>query len=111
LGLETLLVLSHDGDANDNATSWSRQPSIAQLAAWGNSQHELSTFGASVDLARGLPIVHVSYGGFGLNRLAPTATGHGAVKCARWIELLRRLWGAARRSLRREYDVWIYVWV
>lgn len=70
---------------------------------------ELVTVGASIDLARGLPIVHVNFLGYDeqAHRRGPdSAFAHWALlgidRC------VRQLYRAARRSQRREYDVWVF---
>ena len=69
---------------------------------------ELVTFGASVDLARGLPIVHVNYLGYDeqAHRRGPSsAFAHWTL---RGIDReIRKLWNAARRAKDRDYDVWV----
>lgn len=64
---------------------------------------------ASIDLARGLPIVHLNFLGFDeqAHRRGPTSA------FAHWTLLgidgaIRRLYGAAVRSHTRDYAVWIY---
>jgi endonuclease/exonuclease/phosphatase family metal-dependent hydrolase len=70
---------------------------------------ELITVGAAIDLARGLPVIHVNFLGYDeqAHRRGPdSAFAHWALlgidRC------IRRLHHAARRSGRRDYDVWIF---
>lgn len=70
---------------------------------------EIVAAGAAIDVARGLPIVHVNFLGYDeqSHRRGPdSAFAHWALlgidRC------IRRLYHAARRSSRREYDVWIF---
>lgn len=70
---------------------------------------ELSTIGAKMDLARGLPIVHVNFLGYDeqAHRRGP------ASRFAHWTlkgidDAIARIWRAAERSGRRHYEVWIY---
>ncbi|HHX82329.1 MAG TPA: oxidoreductase, partial [Pseudomonadaceae bacterium] len=70
---------------------------------------ELIVIGASVDLARGLPVIHVNLAGFDeqSHRRGP----HSAF--AHWVlkgidHAIRRLWTEAKRSPGRDYRVWIY---
>ncbi len=70
---------------------------------------ELITVGAAIDLARGLPIVHVNFVGYDeqAHRRGPDS------KFAHWALLgidrgIRQLHRAARHSSRRDYDVWIF---
>ncbi len=70
---------------------------------------ELVTVGASIDLARGLPIVHVNFLGYDeqSHRRGPdSAFAHWALRgIDRSIRILYR---AARRSERRDYEVWVF---
>lgn len=70
---------------------------------------ELITVMASMDVARGLPIVHVNFVGYDeqSHRRGPSsAFAHFSL---RGIDnCIRRIWMAANRSSRRDYDVWIY---
>jgi endonuclease/exonuclease/phosphatase family metal-dependent hydrolase len=67
------------------------------------------TVGAKVDLARGLPIIHVNFLGYDeqSHRRGPTsAFAHWALKgIDRSIE---HLYYAAQRSARRDYRIWIF---
>jgi endonuclease/exonuclease/phosphatase family metal-dependent hydrolase len=70
---------------------------------------ELATIGAKMDVARGLPIIH-------LNFLAYDEQAHRrgpASRFAHWTlkgidDAIARIWRAAHRSARRHYDVWVY---
>ena len=70
---------------------------------------ELTTAGASMDVARGLPIVQLNLLGYDeqAHRRGPhSAFAHWTLK---GIDRgIRKLWLAAHRSAHREYDVWIY---
>ncbi len=70
---------------------------------------ELIVIGAKIDLARGLPIVQVNFGGYDeqSHRRGPHAAfAHWAL---RGIDAaIKRLWTAAQRSSGRDYHVWIY---
>ena len=65
--------------------------------------------GVGVDIARGLPVIHVNYLGYDeqahlrgpSSRLAYWSL-HGIDRC------IRRIWHATHHSLRRDYDVWVY---
>jgi endonuclease/exonuclease/phosphatase family metal-dependent hydrolase len=70
---------------------------------------ELITVQSSMDVARGLPIVHVNFVGYDeqAHRRGPSS------KFAQFSLLgidncIERIWKAAHRSYRRDYDVWIY---
>ncbi|MGE0859445.1 MAG: endonuclease/exonuclease/phosphatase family protein, partial [Gammaproteobacteria bacterium] len=65
--------------------------------------------GAGMDLARGLPIVHVNFAGFDeqSHRRGPNAAfAHWALKGI--DAAIARLWRQAMRAERRDYRVWIY---
>jgi endonuclease/exonuclease/phosphatase family metal-dependent hydrolase len=70
---------------------------------------ELATIGVGMDVARGLPIVHVNFLGYDeqAHRRGP------ASRFAHWTlkgidGAIARIWSAAHRSGRRRYEVWIY---
>lgn len=70
---------------------------------------ETITLGVEIDLARGLPVTQVNFLGYdehshrrGPQSLFAHWTLHGIDRC------VRRLYRAARRSGRRDYDVWIF---
>lgn len=70
---------------------------------------EMVTLGAKVDLARGLPVIHVNYLGYDeqAHRRGPDS------RFAHWTlkgidRAVRHLHRAARRSDGRDYEVWIF---
>ena len=70
---------------------------------------ELATIGAKMDVTRGLPIVYVDFVGYDeqSHRRGPTS------RFAHWSlqgidGAIGRIWKAAQRSPRRDYDVWIF---
>jgi endonuclease/exonuclease/phosphatase family metal-dependent hydrolase len=70
---------------------------------------EVVTIGAAVDLARGLPIVHVNFVGYDeqAHRRGPgSAFAHLGLR--RIDAAIKKLYVEAHRSMRREYQVWIY---
>jgi len=70
---------------------------------------EVTVIGATLDVTRGLPIVHVNFLGYDeqSHRRGPhSAFAHWALKGI--DQAIGRLWLAARRSTRRDYDIWIY---
>ena len=70
---------------------------------------ELVVLGAQTDLARGLPIIHVNLIGYDeqAHRRGPSSRfAHWTLRGIDYA--LARLWHAAHRSARRDYDVWIY---
>ncbi|MEO7412967.1 MAG: endonuclease/exonuclease/phosphatase family protein [Opitutaceae bacterium] len=75
----------------------------------GIGARELITIGAKVDVARGLPIVHVNFVGYDehAHRRGPGSLfAHWAL---RGIDRsVKDLWRAAHRSPRRDYTVWIF---
>ncbi|PPD22278.1 MAG: oxidoreductase [Methylomonas sp.] len=70
---------------------------------------ELATIGAKIDVARGLPIVHLNFLGYDeqAHRRGPTSLfAHWSLKGI--DDAIARIWRAAHHSRRRHYDVWIY---
>ncbi|MFA7429998.1 MAG: endonuclease/exonuclease/phosphatase family protein [Rhodospirillaceae bacterium] len=70
---------------------------------------ELAVIGASLDAARGLPIIHLNLLGYDeqAHRRGPSsAFAHWTLKGI--DAAIGRLWNAARRSRRRDYDLWVY---
>jgi endonuclease/exonuclease/phosphatase family metal-dependent hydrolase len=70
---------------------------------------EIVTAGACIDAERGIPIIHVNY--LGYDEHAHRRGPHS--RFARWTlrgidRSVRRVWLAAHRSRRRDYQVWIY---
>lgn len=70
---------------------------------------ELITLGVKIDIARGLPIIHLNFVGYDdqAHRRGP------ASKFAHWTlrgidNAIREIWNAARWSAARDYDLWIY---
>ena len=70
---------------------------------------ELITIGAKIDIARGLPIIHLNFLGYDeqAHRRGPTSL------FAHWTLLgiddaIARIWRATQRANRRSYDLWIY---
>jgi endonuclease/exonuclease/phosphatase family metal-dependent hydrolase len=80
---------------------------VASRVFVGIGLRELVTMGASVDLARGLPIIHVNYLGYDEQA---HGRGPGSV-FAHWSlqgidRSIKELYRAAHRSPRRDYAVW-----
>lgn len=70
---------------------------------------ELVTAGVKVDVARGMPVVHLNFLGYDeqAHRRGPSSLfAHWSLKGI--DDAIARIWRAAKRSTRREYDVWIY---
>ncbi len=70
---------------------------------------ELVLLGAKIDIARGLPVIHVNFFGYDeqAHRRGPSSAF--AHWCLRGIDhAVKELWEAARVADRREYEVWVY---
>ena len=70
---------------------------------------EFVTIGASIDVTRGLPVVQVNFLGYDeqSHRRGPSsAFAHWSLKGI--DDAIERIFTAARRSQRRDYDLWIY---
>jgi endonuclease/exonuclease/phosphatase family metal-dependent hydrolase len=81
---------------------------LARLAV-GVGLSEAVVLGAKVDLARGLPVVHVNLLGYDeyAHRRGPSSAS--ALRALRDVDrAVARLARAARRSVHRHYDVWVY---
>ncbi|MBN1689222.1 MAG: endonuclease/exonuclease/phosphatase family protein [Candidatus Omnitrophica bacterium] len=70
---------------------------------------ELVVMGVKIDIARGLPIIHLNLVGYDeqSHRRGPSS------KFAHWSlrgidDAIRRVWKEARLAERRDYDIWIY---
>lgn len=70
---------------------------------------ELAIIGATMDVARGVPMVQLNLLGYDEQA---HRRGPGSVFAHRTLkgidQSMRRLWSSAHRSPRREYDVWIF---
>ncbi|NNJ94891.1 MAG: oxidoreductase [Halobacteria archaeon] len=70
---------------------------------------ELVTIGTKIDVARGLPVIHLNLLGYDeqAHRRGPSSLfAHWTLKGI--DNAIARIWRAARRSAHRHYDVWIY---
>ncbi len=70
---------------------------------------ELVVMGARIDIARGLPIIHLNFLGYDeqAHRRGPSS------KFAHWSlrgidHAIARVWKEARLAERRDYDIWVY---
>jgi endonuclease/exonuclease/phosphatase family metal-dependent hydrolase len=70
---------------------------------------ELTTIGVKIDIARGLPVVHLNLLGYDeqAHRRGPSS------QFAHWTlkgidDAIARIWRAAHRSSRRQYELWVY---
>jgi len=70
---------------------------------------ELITIGAKIDIARGLPVIHLNFMGYHEQSHRRGATSLFAHWTLRGIdEAIERVWKAAHRSTFRDYSVWLY---
>ena len=70
---------------------------------------ELVTLSAKIDVARGLPIIHVNFLGYdeqSHHRGPASETAHWALRGI--DDSIAAIYKAAARSTRRHYDVWVY---
>ena len=70
---------------------------------------ELITIGAKIDIARGMPVIHLNFLGYDeqAHRRGPASLfAHWTLKGI--DDAIARIWRASHRSERRRYDVWIY---
>jgi endonuclease/exonuclease/phosphatase family metal-dependent hydrolase len=70
---------------------------------------ELVTIGAKLDVARGLPVIHLNFLGYDeqAHRRGPSSMfAHWTLKGI--DDSIARIWRAARRSRARTYDLWLY---
>ncbi len=70
---------------------------------------ELVTIGAKIDIARGLPVIHLNLLGYDeqAHRRGPSSMfAHWSLKGIDGV--VKRLWRAAHHSKRRHYDIWIH---
>jgi endonuclease/exonuclease/phosphatase family metal-dependent hydrolase len=70
---------------------------------------EILTIGVSIDVARGLPVIHANFFGYDIqsHRRGPSSTfAHWSLKGI--DRAIRKIYRAAQRSGRREYQVWIF---
>ncbi|WOJ93118.1 endonuclease/exonuclease/phosphatase family protein [Congregibacter variabilis] len=70
---------------------------------------ELTTIGVKIDIARGLPVIHLNFLGYDeqAHRRGPSS------KFAHWTlkgidDAVARIWRATQRSSRRSYELWVY---
>jgi len=70
---------------------------------------ELVTIGTKIDVARGLPVIHLNFLGYDeqAHRRGPSSLfAHWTLKGI--DDAIARIWWAAQRSAYRHYDVWVY---
>ncbi len=70
---------------------------------------ELITIGAKIDVARGMPIIHLNLMGYHEQSHRRGSSSRFAHWTLRGIDdAVKRIWKAAHRSVMRDYDVWLY---
>jgi hypothetical protein len=70
---------------------------------------ELITIGAKIDVARGMPIIHLNLMGYHEQSHRRGSSSRFAHWTLRGIDdAIKRIWKAAHRSAMRDYDVWLY---
>lgn len=70
---------------------------------------ELVAIGATIDVVRGLPVIHLNLLGYDeqAHRRGPaSAFAHWSLKGI--DDAIARIWRSAKGSARRDYDIWIY---
>lgn len=82
---------------------------VPARVAVGILMRELITIGASIDTARGLPVIHINFLGYDEQSHRRGPDSRFAHWSLRGIDrAIRRVWRASHRSLRRKYQVWVY---
>lgn len=70
---------------------------------------ELTTLAVRLDLARGLPVIHVNFFGYDDQAHRRGASSRFAYWALPGIDAsIKRIWKTAQNTLTRDYDVWIY---
>ena len=70
---------------------------------------DLITFGAKVDIKRGLPVIHMNFIGYDEQAHRRGPSSRFAHRALRGIDAaIARIYKLALRSIRRDYHVWIY---
>jgi endonuclease/exonuclease/phosphatase family metal-dependent hydrolase len=70
---------------------------------------ELITIGAKIDVARGMPIIHLNFMGYHEQSHRRGPRSRFACWTLRGIDdAIKRIWKAAHGSIVRDYDVWLY---
>ena len=70
---------------------------------------DLITFGAKVDIKRGLPVIHVNFIGYDEQAHRRGPSSKFAHRALRGIDsAIARIYKLALRSIRRDYHIWIY---
>ncbi|HMB67881.1 MAG TPA: alkaline phosphatase family protein, partial [bacterium] len=82
---------------------------IGERVAVTALMREIVTAGACIDTERGLPVIHVNFLGYDEHAHRRGPDSALALWTLRGIDhSIKRIWSAAHRSPRRDYQVWIY---
>jgi endonuclease/exonuclease/phosphatase family metal-dependent hydrolase len=82
---------------------------IVERVAVTAVMREIVTAGAAIDAERGLPVIHVNFLGYDEHAHRRGPDSAFALWTLQGIDRsLRRIWLAAHRSPRRDYQIWIY---
>jgi len=108
--LELLLaVFDFARGLNEENNLWAELKFIPSRVLMVILLRELITIGVKIDIARGLPVIHLNFLGYDeqAHRRGPASL------FAHWTlqgidDAIARIWRASHRSERRRYDVWIY---
>jgi endonuclease/exonuclease/phosphatase family metal-dependent hydrolase len=82
---------------------------IGERVAVTAMMREIVTAGVCIDTERGLPVIHVNFLGYDEHAHRRGPDSAFALWTLRGIDhSIKRIWSAAHRSPRRDYQVWIY---
>jgi endonuclease/exonuclease/phosphatase family metal-dependent hydrolase/glycosyltransferase involved in cell wall biosynthesis len=82
---------------------------ITSRVAVGVLLRDYITIGVKMDAARGLPIIHCNFLGYDEQAHRRGPASYYAHWSLRGIDrAIKRIWKAARRSVRRDYQLWIF---
>lgn len=82
---------------------------IGERVAVTALMREIVTAGVCIDAERGLPVIHVNFLGYDEHAHRRGPDSKFALWTLRGIDhSIKRIWSAAHRSPRRDYQVWIY---
>jgi endonuclease/exonuclease/phosphatase family metal-dependent hydrolase len=88
---------------------WNELKFVPGRVAVSGLLREFFVLGAAVDVARGLPVVHLNFFGYDEQAHLRGPGSAFALWTLKGIDgAIRRVWEGARRAGRRPYDVWIY---
>jgi len=70
---------------------------------------ELVTLGAKLDIARGLPLIHLNFFSYDEHAHRRGPSSRFALDTLPGVDRrIRRIWNAAHNAIARDYDLWIY---